>query len=159
MIPFRRVKQSCTAEWGRECEELILSGLHSRPEIRCSGRDALRRTMMPLDAYEDRRKIRGRTRRAEIGIFRIPCGPWLWHDRRDWNCVAAFIPLWQDCRDLNLVVTVTSEQNDLVSSLFYNPDSICSLLTQISQRPTSCGGKERLCFTDWNQVGRRKNGC
>ena len=106
VIPRRRVNQSCTAEWEREYEEPTLSGLHSRPEIRCSERDLLRRTMMPLDAPGIGER-RGRTRCAEIGIFRSPRGPWLWHDRRDWNCVVAFIPPWHDCRDLNFVIAVT----------------------------------------------------
>ena len=135
VIPIRRVNQSRTAEWKRECEEPILIDLHSRPEVRCSERDALRRTMMPLGAPKIGER-RGRTRCDEIGIFRFPRGPWLWHDRRDWNCVAAFIPLWHDCRDLNLVVAVTSEQNDLVSSLFYNPDSfVLSSPRSHSDRP------------------------
>ena len=120
VIPSGRVNQSCTAEWEGEYEEIVLIGLHSRPGIRCSERDVLRRTMMPLDAPEIGEK-RGRTICVEIGILRFHRGPWRWPDRRDWNCVAAFTPFWHDCCDSDLVVAVTSEQNDLVSSLLYNP--------------------------------------
>ncbi len=118
VIPIRRVNQSCTAEWKRECEESILIDLHSRPEVRCSERDAWRRAVMPLGAPRLGER-RGRTRCDEIGILWFPRGPWLWHARHDRNCVATFMSHWPNCRDLNLVVAVTSEQNDLVSSLFY----------------------------------------
>ena len=120
MVPIRRVNRSCTTKWEGECEEPILIGLPSRPESRCSERDAVRRIRMPLDAPEIGAR-RGRTRCAEMEVFPSPHGFWAWHDRRDWNCVADFIPLWHDCRDLNLVIAVTFEQSDLVSSLFYNP--------------------------------------
>ena len=120
MAPIRRVNRSGTTEWEGEGEEPILIGLHAGPETRCLERYPLRRTMMPLDA-PGMGERRGRTRCAEIRIVRFPRGPWLWHDRREWNCVAAFAPHWHDCCDLNLVVAATFKQNDLVSSLFYNP--------------------------------------
>ena len=43
------------------------------------------------------------------------------------NCVADFIPLWHDCRDLNLVIAVTIEQSDRVSSLLYHQIHLFSL--------------------------------
>ena len=119
VVPIRRVNRSCTTKCEGEREELILIGLPSRPESRCSERDPVKRIRMPSDAPEIGAR-RGRNRCAEREVFPSPHGLWAWQDRRDWNCVAGFVPLWHDCRDLNRVIAVTVEQSDLVSSLLYN---------------------------------------
>ena len=126
MVPTRRVNRSGTTKWEGECEESTLIGLPSRTKSQCPERDAVRRIGMPLDASEMGAR-RGRTGCAEMEIFPSPQGSWARHDLCNWNCVANFIPLRHDCRDLNLVIAVAVEQSNRVSSLSYNPTHLFSL--------------------------------
>ena len=114
-IPIGRVNPLCTAELKGESDAPLSISFNRRPEILCSERDVLGRAMTSLDIPESGGR-RGRPGYVEIGT--------LWYNGKSW--------LWRDCRDLNLVVTLKSEQNNLVSPRLYTPTHLFSPHTYLT---------------------------
>ena len=114
-IPVRRLNPFCTARLQRRMGELLAPRLDRKSWILCLERAVLKKKEMPMNLLGSGER-RCRPRCVEIGT--------LWSKWKSW--------LWHDCRDVNLVVALTSERDNLVSPPFCNPTQLFSPRTGLT---------------------------